>query len=124
MHTDDGSFSPQTFYGWYISPTRWPFSDGYPPQKDNTEAGVPYGSPATPQVYEPSQATALWHSDCFFAIYKSDINKIIYQAHEPISSDINPNNPKDMDDPCLDLDWELLAMLDPAFWSNVLLLVQ
>jgi hypothetical protein len=23
-------------------------------------------------------------------------------------------------DPCLDVNWELLAMLDPATWSNVL----
>jgi hypothetical protein len=42
-------------------------------------------------------------------------------ADEPISFDIDPTDPEDMD-PCLDVDCELLATLNPATRSDVLCL--
>jgi hypothetical protein len=90
---------------------------GSPTRMDDTETEVPYGSPATSPGFS-AQATALWHRDYCFATDRSEIDKILRQALEPISFDIDPNDPEDMD-PCLDVDCELLATLDPATWSDV-----
>ena len=95
-----------------------PPTAGTPPRMDHTETEVPFRSPATPEALS-AQATALWHRDYCFATDTSHIDKILRQAQEPISFDIDPSNPEDMD-PCLDLDCELLATLDPATRSNVL----
>jgi hypothetical protein len=48
--------------------------------------------------------TTLWHRDYCFAMDKSNINKILCQAYEPILFDLERNDPKDEDDPCLDVD--------------------
>ena len=91
---------------------------GTPPRTGNTETEDTFRSPATPEALS-AQATALWHRDYCFSTDTSHIDAILRQAQEPITFDIDPRDPEVMD-PCLDLDCELLATLDPATRSDVL----
>jgi hypothetical protein len=64
----------------------------------------------------------LWHKDFCFSSDKSDLEAIHRQANEPISFDINPDDPELLD-PCLSVDSQLLVVtLDPATRNKVLCL--
>jgi hypothetical protein len=95
-----------------------PAALGTPPRSGSPAPPVPYGSPETPPGLS-ALVTTLWHKDFCFSSDKSDLEAILRQANEPISFDIDPEDPELLD-PCLTVDSQLLVTLDPATRTEVL----
>jgi hypothetical protein len=95
-----------------------PAAMGTPPRYGSPVTTVPYGSPMTPPGLS-ALVTTLWHKDFCFSSDKSDLEAILRQAQEPISFDIDPEDPELLD-PCLSVDSQLLVTLDPATRTEVL----
>jgi hypothetical protein len=95
-----------------------PAALGTPPRCGSPPSPVPYGSPETPPGLS-ALVTTLWHKDFCFSSDKSELEAILRQANEPISFDIDPEDPELLD-PCLNVDSQLLVTLDPATRTEVL----
>jgi hypothetical protein len=88
------------------------------PPRGSSNTTAPFGSPPTPPGLS-ALVTTLWHKDFCFSSDRSDLDMILRQAQEPISFDIDPEDPELLD-PCLHVDSQLLVTLDPVTRTEVL----